>query len=83
MRACVQTPAPVGAYWRMTLSSEYRDRLQSLYASYFGEWRRIFGMPGEAAQTPSERREQRWEGEGGRTVEADEDTPPTSARGPG
>jgi hypothetical protein len=49
-------------------SSPYSKRLSSLYRSYFGEWRARFGLPATiAAPTSTEEREQRWEGEGGKS----------------
>lgn len=47
-------------------SSSFSKRLSSLYANYFDAWRAVFGVPvTSAAATPTEQREQRWEGEGG------------------
>ena len=46
----------------------YRETLRKLYASYFEGWRNLFGLPGDVSRTPAQEREQRWEGEGGRTT---------------
>jgi hypothetical protein len=46
----------------------YREKLRTLYANYFEGWRNLFGLPGGVPRTPVEEREQRWEGEGGRTT---------------
>jgi hypothetical protein len=48
--------------------SPYSKRLSSLYRNYFGEWRARFGLPATtAAPTSTQAREQRWEGEGGKS----------------
>jgi hypothetical protein len=46
----------------------FSQRLSALYANYTDAWRALFGTPGTiGAPTPTEEREQRWEGEGGRS----------------
>jgi hypothetical protein len=50
--------------------SPYSTRLSTLYSNYFDGWRTRFGVAaGVAAPTPTEEREHRWEGEGGRPRE--------------